>query len=786
MFRRQIFCVRIYAMKINLNTPLIELHQFDFMKLTNAMSRKLATAVAVYAYKNDIGDATVEDLLNYFPMRYEDRSNFIQIDELTIDTEASVELFVRVSGGFKVGKNRSPKAPPLYIFEITAGDAERTRKPVVVWWFVSGKQAHRIINYYQSRFSRGTRFVAYGKWEWDARRNTFSLRLNKPDELEILPSDVDYNEFGLLKNLDSDEPENQNPKNKAQEEDDFLEDTENPEFAMIHSGRHVPVYRKLGQFQTKRLREIVFSVLENLDKLSVKDNLPADLIDRQKLVSRVQAIKEIHFPPENSLISEYAMARSNAHKRLIFEEFFWVSFALQLKRGDRTKEPKGTIIEISPKTFERIEKLLPFTLTNAQQRVIDRIFDDMQSNAPMNRLVQGDVGSGKTIVAFLAMFAAMENGYQSALMAPTEILAEQHARNAKKLFADTPYKVDLLVGSLKASEKRKVQKAIADGEIHAVIGTHAIIQDAVEFEKLGLAVVDEQHRFGVLQRAELRARGYNPDILVMTATPIPRSLAMTVYGDLDVSVIDELPPGRTPIKTVVVGEDQRNGVYKGIEREINLGRQVYVVYPLIEESEKLDLKAATMMFEELRDKIFPNFRVGLLHGKMKAAEKEAIMQEFIAGNLNILVSTTVIEVGVDVPNASLMIIEHAERFGLSQLHQLRGRVGRGAEQSFCVLLTGDKKTAVAKERLGIMEETTDGFRIAEKDLEIRGQGEILGTRQSGVQTFKIGNIIRDLEILESSRKEAELYLSQKRLSNETANLIEITRKDSRFRLVGIG
>ena len=766
-------------MKINLKTPLIELHKFDFMKLTNAMSRKLATAAAVYAYKNDIGDATVEDLLNYFPMRYEDRSNFIQIDELMIDTEASVELFVRVSGGFKVGKNRSPKAPPLYIFEITAGDAERTHKPVVVWWFVSGRAAFNIVNYHQKRFARGTRFVAYGKWEWDARRNTFSLRLNKPDELEILPEILDYEEFGLLKNLDSEDAANN-------ADEDFDDDELDPRLAMIHSGRHVPIYRKLGQFQTKRLREIVFSVLENLDKSSVIDNLPTELIERQKLISRFQSIREIHFPHENSLISEYAMARSNAHKRLIFEEFFWVSFALQLKRGDRTKEPKGTIIEISQTTFERIETLLPFTLTGAQQRVIDRIFDDMQSDAPMNRLVQGDVGSGKTIVAFLAMFAAMENGYQVALMAPTEILAEQHVRNAKKLFADTPYKVDLLTGSLRAAEKRKVQKLIADGEIQAIIGTHAIIQDAVEFEKLGLAVVDEQHRFGVLQRAELRARGYNPDILVMTATPIPRSLAMTVYGDLDVSVIDELPPGRTPIKTVVVGEDQRGGVYKGIEREINLGRQVYIVYPLIEESEKLDLKAATMMFEELRDRIFPSFSVGLLHGKMKAVEKEAIMQEFTKGNLNILVSTTVIEVGVDVPNASLMIIEHAERFGLSQLHQLRGRVGRGADQSFCVLLTGDKKTAVAKERLGIMEETTDGFRIAEKDLEIRGQGEILGTRQSGVQTFKIGNIIRDLEILEISRKEAEFYLSQKRLSKDTANLIEIARKDSRFRLAGIG
>lgn len=774
-------------MKLSLDTPLIEIYKYDIAKLSQAMSRKLALAVAAHANKTDIYDATTEDLLNYFPMRYEDRSNFLQIDQLSVEMEASVELFVRVSGGFKVGKNRGPKAPPLYIFEITGGDAERTRKPVVVWWFVSGKQAHRIINYYQSRFSRGTRFVAFGNWEWDSRRNAFSLRLNKPDELEILPSDVDYNEFGLLKNLtDENETKNQKPKAKDESDDELFEDAETPELAMIHSGRRVPVYRKIGQFQTKRLREIIYNVLENLDVKSIPETLPKDLCERQKLISRSDAIAQIHFPPENSNILEYENARSEAHKRLIFEEFFWVSFALQLKRGERKKEPKGTVIEISATTKNRIKKLLPFTLTGAQDRVVERIFEDMRSDAPMNRLVQGDVGSGKTIVAFLAMFAAMENGYQTALMAPTEILAEQHARNARKIFEDSPYNVELLKGSLKAAEKRKVQKMIAEGEVHAVIGTHAVIQDAVEFEKLGLAVVDEQHRFGVLQRAELQKRGYFPDVLVMTATPIPRSLAMTVYGDLDISVIDELPPGRTPIKTVVVGEDKRDGVYKGIEREINLGRQVYVVYPLIEESEKMDLKAATKMFEELRDKVFPGYKVGLLHGKMKAAEKEAIMQEFIAAKLHILVSTTVIEVGVDVPNASLMIIEHAERFGLSQLHQLRGRVGRGAEQSFCVLLTGDKRTAVARERLGIMEETTDGFKIAEKDLEIRGQGEILGTRQSGVQTFKIGNIIRDLEILNLARAEAEIYLTEKRLTRETSRLIETVKRDVRFKLAGIG
>ena len=756
------------------------------------MAKKLATAIANYSAKSNINDATVEDLLNYFPMRYEDRSNLIQIDEIYDGLEASVEIITRVSGGFRVGKNRARGAPPLYIFEITGSDAERTRKPVVVWWFLSGKQGQHIVNYWQKKFSRGTRFIAYGKWEWDSRRNTYGLKIAKPDdELEILPELPEAEKFGLLKNLLDDDnsseitPQKSEKSSEVIETDDF-EDSGNPEFAVIHTARRVPVYRKLGQFQTKRLREIIFAVLKNLDNRSVAETLPSGLRKRQNLISRVSAINEIHFPPDDAGIVEYAKARSRAHIRLIFEEFFWVTFSLLLKRGERRKEQKGAVIEISKTIRERIEKLSPFELTGAQKRVIERILEDMSSESPMNRLIQGDVGSGKTIVALIAMFAAMENGYQTALMAPTEILAEQHLRSARAIFRNSPYRIELLIGSLRAAEKRKVQNDIASGEIDAVIGTHAVIQDSVEFAKLGLAVVDEQHRFGVLQRAQLRQRGVNPDILVMTATPIPRSLAMTVYGDLDVSVIDELPPGRTPVKTVVVGEDQRSGVYKGIEREVTAGNQVYIVYPLIEESEKVDLKAATKMFEELRDKIFPQFTVGLLHGKMKSAEKEAIMERFISGEINILVSTTVIEVGVDVANANLMVIEHAERFGLSQLHQLRGRVGRGSEKSFCVLLTGDKKTAVAKERLGIMEQTNDGFLIAEKDLEIRGQGEIMGTRQAGIQSFKLANIFRDLELLEKARNEAEDSLQSKRLTAETSRLIEIARSDSRFKLAGIG
>jgi ATP-dependent DNA helicase RecG len=771
-------------MTLAIDTPIIEFHKAGIAKLSAAMARRLASAVAVYAGKVELTDATVEDLLNYYPMRYEDRSNFIGIDKLYDGLEASVELYTRVSGGFKVGKNRSPKSPPLYIFEISGGDAERTRKPVVVWWFVSGKQSQHIIQYYKERFDRGTRFVAYGKWEWDGRRNTFALKINKPDELEILPTVGDPDVFGLLRQNGKSEP--QGLESAESEDSDLAEDIGDPEFAMIHTGRHVPVYRKLGQFQTKRLREIVFDVLENLDSASVGENLPEDLVKRQDLISHKQAIREIHFPPENARLFDYESFRSNSHRRLIFEELFWTTFALQLRRGERKAEPKGTLMEISDTIRKRMSKILPFELTGAQRRVVTRILDDMRSDAPMNRLIQGDVGSGKTIVAFLAMFAAAENGYQAALMAPTEILAEQHARNAERVFAETGYKVGLLKGSMKAAEKRKVQEAIANGEIQIVIGTHAIIQEAVEFEKLGLAVIDEQHRFGVLQRSALRALGYNPDILVMTATPIPRSLAMTVYGDLDVSVIDELPPGRTPIKTVVVGEDQREGVYKGIRREIGLGRQVYVVYPLIEESEKIDLKAATKMYEELRDRVFPDLGVGLLHGKMKSAEKDEVMWRFVSGELNILVSTTVIEVGVDVPNASLMIIEHAERFGLSQLHQLRGRVGRGAEQSYCVLITNDKKTAEAKERLGIMEKTSDGFRIAEKDLEIRGQGEIMGTRQSGIQAFRVANIVRDIEILEDARREAENYLGPKRMTAETSDLITRIKADPRFKLAGVG
>ncbi|MFZ0061992.1 MAG: ATP-dependent DNA helicase RecG, partial [Pyrinomonadaceae bacterium] len=672
--------------------------------------------------------------------------------------------------GYQVGKHRAQGKPKLYIFQVTATDKLKSGRPVVVWWFVSGTHARDIIDYYTKRLTRGARFITFGKWEWDERRGTFALRLHKPaDELEMLP---------VL--------ENDDVVGTASENKSDTEELDDPSFAAIHVGRRVPIYRKLGDLSSKRLREIIHDLLESIPGKEIKETLPAELRQRQKLIGRAAALREVHFPAEEAELNDYQSARSAAHRRLIFEDFFWLALGIALKRGRRVKEQKAATIRIDAAVKTRIASVLPFKLTNAQRRVVKQIFADVQSTAPMNRLLQGDVGSGKTIVAVITMLATMESGYQTALMVPTEILAEQHARNIKKLLAPTPYRIELLTGSLKTAEKRLLQAELAAGEIHACIGTHALVQEAVSFKKLALAVIDEQHRFGVMQRAELRARGLNPDVLVMTATPIPRSLAMTVYGDLDVSVIDELPPGRTPIETKVLGEDQRLEVKRLLTREIRAGRQVYVVYPLVEESEKIDLRDATRRFEYLRDVVFPKYRVGLIHGKMKASDKDEVMKGFVAGEIQILVSTTVIEVGVDVPNASVMVVEHAERFGLSQLHQLRGRVGRGAEKSYCLLLTADKKTAVAMERLGIMEQTGDGFLIAEKDLEIRGAGELLGTKQSGLPEFRVANLVRDQLILEQARKEAEFYLARRERSVETKRMIQRVQSDKRFGLAAVG
>jgi len=755
---------------ISLNTPIEDLHSFRIARLGPILSRKLAAALANQTHKKSSAEATVEDLLNYFPMRYEDRSRPALIKDLQDGMEASLDLTVVSAHGYSVKAQRGYGRPQLFIFEVFGIDAAMSGRDVIVWWFVSGRRAYDIVKYYKTRLVPGTRFITFGKWEWEARRSRYKLRLNKPaDELEVLAAPE------LLDHATDDE------SNAEQVE----ENAPDPALAAIHAGRRVPVYRKLGEFNSKRVREIVHTVLSLLDDKAIEETLPPDLRHRARLISRSQALREIHFPPPDVAMVDYELSRSRAHQRMIFEDFFWVTFAIGLKRGQRIKESKEQPVRIDKKVETAISFVMPFKLTKAQRKVTAQIFNDMKSVAPMNRLLQGDVGSGKTIVAVIAMIAAMENNLQTALMAPTEILAEQHARTIKRLLARTPYRVELLTGSLRSAAKRRLQTALRDGEINAVIGTQALIQEAVEFANLGLVVIDEQHRFGVMQRAELRARGLNPDVLVMTATPIPRSLAMTVYGDLDVSIIDELPPGRTPIETMVFGEDQRQEVKRLISREVKTGRQVYVVYPLVEESEKMDLKDATRRYEYLRDTVFPRLSVGLLHGKMKPAEKEKVMNAFVAGEIKILVSTTVIEVGVDVPNASVMIVEHAERFGLSQLHQLRGRVGRGAEKSYCILLTSDKKTAIAEERLGIMAKTSNGFIIAEKDLELRGPGELLGTRQSGLPEFRIGNIVRDQELLEAAKREAEFYLS-KQSSAVTAKLIARIKKDPRFGLAAVG
>jgi len=753
---------------ISLNTPIEDLHSFKIARLGPVLSRKLAKALAAQTHKKNTAEVTVEDLLNYFPMRYEDRSRPALIKDLHDGVEASLELTVTHAHGYSVSKPQRFGRPQLYIFEVSAIDGPMTGREVIVWWFVSGRRAYDIVKYYTAKLVRGTHFITFGRWEFEARRNTYKLRLNNAaDELEIL---LPAGEEPAPEELDTEQAEENLP---------------DPALAAIHVGRRVPVYRKLGEFNSKRVREIVHAVLSLLNDKAIEETLPADLRHRTKLVGRAQAVREIHFPPPDVSMLDYELSKSRAHERMIFEDFFWVTFAIGLKRGERVKEVKEIPLRIDKAVNEHIKLVMPFTLTRAQKKVTAQIFNDMKSRAPMNRLLQGDVGSGKTIVAVIAMIAAMENDLQSALMAPTEILAEQHARSIKRLLAKTPYRVELLTGSLRAAEKRALQTALKEGEIHAVIGTQALIQEAVTFAKLGLVVIDEQHRFGVMQRAELRARGLKPDVLVMTATPIPRSLAMTVYGDLDVSVIDELPPGRTPIETMVFGEDQRQEVKRLISREVKAGRQVYVVYPLVEESEKMDLKDATRRYEYLRDTVFPRLSVGLLHGKMKPAEKEKVMNAFVAGETKILVSTTVIEVGVDVPNASVMIVEHAERFGLSQLHQLRGRVGRGAEKSYCVLLTSDKKTSNAEERLGIMAKTSNGFIIAEKDLELRGPGELLGTRQSGLPEFRIGNIVRDQALLEKAKQEAEFYLARTK-SVVTAKLIARIKEDPRFGLAAIG
>ena len=550
------------------------------------------------------------------------------------------------------------------------------------------------------------------------------------------------------------------------------EDTE----STLHVGRIVPVYHETKGWTSRQMRVLEKDLLEE-HACELHDCLPVQLRARQRLIPIQEALRDVHFPDAGADLTLLEQGKTPAHRRLAFEELFLLQTALATRQRSVQNEPKQLTFDPRTPLLEKLGRLLPFRLTAAQDRVIREIFYDMLAPRPMNRLVQGDVGSGKTAVALHALVIACGSGYQAALMAPTEILAEQHYRNLSGVFEALGLKVILMRGGDKASVKTAQISQLASGEIQVAIGTHALIQKGVAFKNLGLAVVDEQHKFGVLQRKTLIDKGYKPDMLVLTATPIPRTLAMTVYGDLDVSVIDALPPGRKPVHTLLFDQSQRRRAYQLLRDELRNGRQAYVVYPLIEESEKTDLQAAIQGAEQLQNGELAEFRIGLLHGRMKAAEKESVMAEFKAGAIHALVATTVVEVGVDVPNATIMMIEHAERFGLAQLHQLRGRVGRAGHQSYCLLMVSGRwskggararglKGALAsdaadepgpsasRERLEALVRSNDGFVIAEEDLRIRGPGEFFGLRQWGMPEFRVANIVRDADLLQQARQEA--------------------------------
>lgn len=515
-------------------------------------------------------------------------------------------------------------------------------------------------------------------------------------------------------------------------------------------GKLVPVYPLSYGITNKDIMNTVRMVFENKD-IKIPEYMPEYLLKKYRLCDIDYAIKNIHFPKDKESLKV-------ALYRLIFEELLVLQLGLFMYKGGNSNE-KGILFKRDQRLDEVLESL-PFSLTRAQNRALNEIIDDMCSEKVMNRLVQGDVGSGKTVVALLALAECVFNGYQGALMAPTEILAQQHYESFTETFEDIGINVELLTGSVTKKQKEGILQRAKDGEIDILIGTHALIEDNVEFKNIGLVITDEQHRFGVRQRGKLSSKGESPDILVMTATPIPRTLALILYGDLDISIIDELPPGRQPIETIAVEKKKRGKVYNSlVRREVDKGRQVYIVCPLVEESETLDITSATETAEEIKRDFFPDLRVGLLHGKMKPSEKDTIMTAFKNHELDILVSTTVIEVGVNVPNSTLMIIENAERFGLAQLHQLRGRVGRGKHQSYCVLIYGSN-SEVCRKRMNIMEETNDGFKISEKDLEIRGPGEFFGTMQHGVPELKVANLFKHMKILKTVQQEARIIIGE--------------------------
>ncbi len=670
------------------------------------------------------GIETVDDLLHYLPFRYEDRLNPRGIAELREGEMATVIAEVRNFGLFRT--RRMP------IFQMVAGDGRSRLKCI---WFNAA--------YLQDKFKAGQMVALYGRVESDQRKG--ELQLVQP-------------QFEILSEGD---------------EEDSAGNAEREAAESLEIGRIVPIYESAGQgrLTPRWFRRVIHGTLENLTP-DLPEPVPAAVRKRLSLISAREALRQVHWPEAGESMRDLQSARTPAHMRLIFEELFLLELGLELKRRQRGSQT-GIAFQLNDSARQAIKKILPFHPTGAQKRALKEIAADMEKPSPMRRLLQGDVGSGKTIVAFEAAIIAMENGYQVALMAPTEILAQQHYFSARRILENAGYRIVLLTGSMEQDRKRDVRRHIAQGNAQLVVGTHALIEQKVEFSKIGLVIVDEQHRFGVLQRFKLMKKSgepskgpssqtpqfAEPDVLVMTATPIPRTLALTLYGDLEVSILDELPPGRIPIITRRVSDDRSPEVWDFVRKQVKAGHQVYVVYPVIEENEETELKAALKMYKELSNKIFPELRVGLLHGRLEPELKDQVMRMFQKNELNILVATTVIEVGVDVPNATVMVIEHAERFGLAQLHQLRGRIGRGAAKSYCVLMTGGKVSEDGERRLDAMVRTNDGFQIAELDLELRGPGEFFGTRQAGMPDFRVANLVRDRELLEAAKREAAAVLA---------------------------
>ncbi len=641
---------------------------------------------------------TVEDALYLLPLRYEDRRHLTPISSLAPGKSAVFSGTVLSADAARTRGGRS-------VFEVLLRDESGT---LVCKWF----------NANAVWMKRTWKVGRSGVFSGDVISFGYQREVHHPD-VEWLP------EGGSLESLLVSDPAN--------------------------FGRIVPVYPLTEGIHQKTMRRVMREVVNNFVS-HITSVVPAELCPAG-FPPLPDALKEVHSPPSDAHLDDLNAGATPAHQALAFDEFFFWELGLALKKHGAALET-GISFQVTHRYTKELVRLLPFELTAAQRRVLAEIKADMIAPHPMHRLVQGDVGSGKTLVALMAALIAVENDYQVAIMAPTEILAEQHWHTMHRWCSQMGLDVTLITAGLKGKAKKESLEKVANGTARIVIGTHAVIQEKVEFAKLGLGVIDEQHRFGVLQRGILKKKGSNPDILVMTATPIPRTLAMTLFGDLDLSVIDELPPGRIPVETRIFFESRRAQLYDMIRSEVRSGRQVYVIYPLVDESEKVDLKAAAQMAEHLQNDIFPGLRVGLLHGRLTPVEKETVMASFMSREFDILVSTTVIEVGIDVPNATVMVIEHAERFGLSQLHQLRGRVGRGKDKSYCILMTSGTLSEDGEKRLRVMEATGDGFRIAEADLEIRGPGDFLGTRQAGMPDFRVANILRDGTLLEKARRAA--------------------------------